>query len=107
MVSEKTALVTGLSSGIGKAIATKFGENGANVVVNYASNRAGAEETAKAINDASGGATVVGADISDPDEAQALVETARDKYDRVDILVNNAGIYPRYSWDAVTWDRLQ
>lgn len=107
MVSGKTALVTGSSGGIGKAIATTFGEHGANVVVNYASNEDGAASTAESIRKAGGNATVVGADVSDPAQAQALVETAREEYGTVDILVNNAGIYPRYNWDTITWDRLQ
>lgn len=107
MTAGKTALVTGSSGGIGKAIATKFGEHGMNVVVNYASNQDGAKEAAETIRDAGGNATVVGADVSDPAEAQALVETAREEYGTVDVLVNNAGIYPRYDWESITWDRLQ
>jgi 3-oxoacyl-[acyl-carrier protein] reductase len=79
----RTALVTGGSRGIGKAIATELARAGATVVVGY---RSGADE-ADAIASEIGGRAVQ-ADVSDPDEARRLVEDAGD----VDILVNNAGI---------------
>jgi 3-oxoacyl-[acyl-carrier protein] reductase len=79
----RTALVTGGSRGIGKAIATELARAGATVVVGY---RSGADE-ADAVAGEIGGRAVQ-ADVSDPDEARRLVEDAGD----VDILVNNAGI---------------
>jgi 3-oxoacyl-[acyl-carrier protein] reductase len=79
----KTAVVTGASRGIGRAIAEELARAGANVVVGYRSGKDEAEELAAAI----GGRTVQ-ADVSKPDEAKRLVEEAGD----VDVLVNNAGL---------------
>ena len=79
----KTALVTGASRGIGKAIATELAHAGASVVVAY---RTGADE-AQALASELGGKAVQ-ADVSDPESARALVEEAGD----LDILVNNAGV---------------
>jgi 3-oxoacyl-[acyl-carrier protein] reductase len=79
----KTALVTGASRGIGKAIAVELASAGANVVVGYNSGRDEAETVAEEI-----GGRAVQADVSVPDEARALVEEAGD----LDILVNNAGL---------------
>jgi 3-oxoacyl-[acyl-carrier protein] reductase len=79
----KTALVTGGSRGIGRAIALELGRAGANVVVGYRSGREEAEEVAAGI-----GGRAVQADVSDPESARALVDEAGD----LDILVNNAGL---------------
>jgi 3-oxoacyl-[acyl-carrier protein] reductase len=79
----RTALVTGASRGIGRAIATELAEAGANVVLSYHS---GAEECEKVAGEIGGRA--VQADVSDPEEAKRLVEEAGE----VDILVNNAGV---------------
>ncbi len=79
----KTALVTGGSRGIGRAIALELGRAGASVVVGY---RAGAEEAEGVASEAGGRA--VQADVGDPDEAKRLVEEAGD----LDVLVNNAGV---------------
>ena len=79
----KTALVTGASRGIGKAIALELGRAGASVVLGF---RSGGEE-AEAVAGEIGGRAVQ-ADVSDPDSARALVEEAGE----LDILVNNAGI---------------
>ena len=79
----RTALVTGASRGIGRAIATELAAAGASVVLSY---RTGAEEAETLAGEIGGRA--VHADVSDPDSAQALVEEAGD----LDILVNNAGV---------------
>ena len=79
----KTALVTGASKGIGRAIATELAEAGAAVVVGYRSGKDEAEELAAEL-----GARALQADVSSADEARRLVEEAGD----VDILVNNAGL---------------
>jgi 3-oxoacyl-[acyl-carrier protein] reductase len=79
----KTALVTGASRGIGRAIAVELAAAGASVVVGYRSGHEEAEEVAREI-----GGRAVQADVADPESARALVETAGD----VDILVNNAGL---------------
>jgi 3-oxoacyl-[acyl-carrier protein] reductase len=79
----KTALVTGASKGIGRAVAEELARAGAAVVVGYRSGREEAEELAREIE-----GRAVGADVSSPDEAARLVEEAGD----LDILVNNAGV---------------
>jgi 3-oxoacyl-[acyl-carrier protein] reductase len=79
----KTALVTGASKGIGRAIAEELARAGASVVVGYRSGRDEAEALAREI-----GGRAIGADVSSPEEAARLVEEAGD----LDILVNNAGL---------------
>lgn len=79
----KTALVTGASRGIGRAIAVELAAAGASVVVGYRSGQQEAEEVAREI-----GGRAVQADVADPESARALVEAAGD----IDILVNNAGL---------------
>jgi 3-oxoacyl-[acyl-carrier protein] reductase len=78
----KTALVTGGSRGIGRAVALELGKAGASVVVGYRTGGDGAEEVASEV-----GGRAVQADVSDPEQAKALVEEAGD----IDVLVNNAG----------------
>lgn len=90
MFSDKTVIVTGASSGIGAAIAKRFKNLGANVVVNYRKNEAGAMEVLKSAG--GGEAIAVQADIAKFDEAKQLVDQAIEAFGRVDILINNAGI---------------
>ena len=87
----QTAVVTGSSSGIGKAIAKRYADEGANVVTNSRSLER-AEETAAEIEDAGGTATAVEADVSDRSQAQSLVDAAVDEFGQLDVMVNNAGI---------------
>lgn len=87
----KTAIVTGASRGIGRAIAIELARRGASVVVNYNSSEAAANEVVKAITDASGKAIAFKADVSKADEAGALIKACTDAFGKLDILVNNAG----------------
>jgi len=88
----KVAIVTGSSSGIGKAIALRFGDEGAKVVV--AARRANlCEQTAKAISRKGGEALVIQTDVSVETEVEALFDKTIQHYGRVDIAVNNAGIF--------------
>jgi 3-oxoacyl-[acyl-carrier protein] reductase len=89
----KVAVVTGASKGIGAAIAKAFGAEGASVVVNYASDKAGANGVVSAITEAGGKAVAVGGDVSKAAEAQGLIDAAIKNYGRLDILVNNSGVY--------------
>ncbi|HEY6402479.1 MAG TPA: glucose 1-dehydrogenase [Blastocatellia bacterium] len=89
----KVAVVTGASKGIGAAIAKAFAAEGASVVVNYASDKAGANAVVSAITAAGGKAVAVGGDVSKAAEAQGLIDAAIKSYGRLDVLVNNSGVY--------------
>ena len=91
-LSGKTALVTGASRGIGRAIALKFAAEGAFVVVNYAGNEAAAGETLAAIASAGGNAVLSRFDVGDAGQVDAAVKAIVAQRGRIDILVNNAGV---------------
>ncbi|WP_257297751.1 SDR family oxidoreductase [Haloarchaeobius sp. FL176] len=86
------AVVTGSSRGLGRAIALRFASDGYDVAVNYHSSDEAAAEVADAVRERGQEAVVVGADVSEPDGASRLVETAADEFGGVDHVVNNAGI---------------
>ena len=88
----KTAIVTGGSRGIGRGIAERLAEGGANVLITYAGNAAAAEEVVKVLTEKGVQAAAVQADAADPESAAKVVEAAKALGDRIDILVNNAGI---------------
>lgn len=88
----KVAIVTGASRGLGKQIAVQLAEQGARVVVNYASNKKEAEKTVREIIGNGGEAIAVQADVSLPADVAALYEAAISRYGKVDIVINNAGI---------------
>jgi 3-oxoacyl-[acyl-carrier protein] reductase len=89
----KSAIVTGASRGIGRAIALRLADEGANVLVNYNTRRDAAEEVAAAVEAAGGKAVVVQADVARAEDVDRLVQAALAAFDnRVDVLVNNAGI---------------
>ncbi len=92
-LTNKVAVVTGASKGIGAAIAKTLAANGASVVVNYASSKSGADSVVEAIKSAGGKAVAVQGDVSKAAEAKAIVDTAISNYGRLDILVNNSGVY--------------
>ena len=87
----KVAVVTGGSRGIGRAIALRLAAGGAKVVVNYHSNEAAASKVVEQVRAGGGEAVAVQADVSQPAQAQALIDAAQEAFGRVDILVNNAG----------------
>ncbi|GED03155.1 SDR family oxidoreductase [Bacillus atrophaeus] len=87
----KTAIVTGSSKGIGKAIAERFGKEKMNVVVNYHSDPSGAEETIETIKQNGGQAVAVEADVSSETGIEALMDTALQQFGTLDVMVNNSG----------------
>jgi len=91
-VSDRVALVTGGSRGIGRAIALQLAADGHAVAVNYASNAAAAAEVVSAIVSAGGRAIAVGADVGDEAAVAAMFETVAEELGPVAVLVNNAGI---------------
>tara|TARA_Y100001968_G_scaffold309723_1_gene329843 strand:- start:7186 stop:7938 length:753 start_codon:yes stop_codon:yes gene_type:complete len=92
LLIDQTAVVTGASRGIGKAIALALGEAGAEVVVNYANSPVKAEEVVSEIKDAGGKAYCLKADVSDEASVNEFIKTVLDRSQRIDVLVNNAGI---------------
>jgi glucose 1-dehydrogenase len=97
----KVAVVTGSSQGIGQAIAICLAKNGANIVIDYRTNSAGAEQTQDLIEAAGVKATIVQADLASLEQIDRLIETGINKFRQLDILVNNAGIEKRNDfWDV-------
>jgi 3-oxoacyl-[acyl-carrier protein] reductase len=98
----KVAVVTGASKGIGAAIAQHLAAEGAAVVVNYASSKAGAERVVAEITGKGGRAVVVQADVSKQADIRRLFAETKKAFGRLDILVNNAGIYEFAPIEGVT-----
>jgi glucose 1-dehydrogenase len=108
-LSGKVALVTGASSGIGKAIAQELGRLGAKVVVNYIGGEDRADAVVGDIKAAGSDAIVARADVSKSAEVQAMVKLAIDAFGQIDLLVNNAGIeqnHPFLDKPEEVWDQV-
>ncbi|MCQ6265760.1 3-oxoacyl-[acyl-carrier-protein] reductase [Fictibacillus sp. WQ 8-8] len=109
MLKGKTALVTGASRGIGRAIALELAKNGAKVAVNYAGSEAKAQEVVDEIRSMGQDAIAVQANVADSESVSAMVKTVIEEFGALDILVNNAGItrdnlimrMKEDEWDAV------
>ncbi|MDH5032658.1 MULTISPECIES: SDR family oxidoreductase [Chryseobacterium] len=91
-LTEKVAVVTGSSKGIGAAIALKLAQKGAKVIVNYSGNQAAADETVSRITSTGGQAIAVKADVSRKEEVEYLFDKTIEHFGKVDIWVNNAGV---------------
>lgn len=98
----KVAVVTGASKGIGAAIAKRFAQEGAAVVVNYLSSKAGADKIVAEITQTGGKAVAVGGNVSEAAEAQAIIDAAIHHFGKLDILVNNSGIYEFGAIEEIT-----
>jgi glucose 1-dehydrogenase len=108
LVGQK-ALVTGASKGLGQAMAIGFAKAGADVLVNYNGDPVGAEETARAIEEAGQKAILFKADVSQEDAVQAMFAFALEKFGRLDICVPNAAIQLNAPVDEMTleqWKRV-
>ena len=109
LLDGKTALVTGASRGIGRAIAIRLASEGAAVAINYAGNVKAAEEVKAVIEAAGGRAMLVQADVADSTAVDAMIKAVIEAFGQIDILVNNAGItrdgllmrMKEEDWDAV------
>ncbi len=101
-LQSKTALVTGASKGIGAGIALELSSAGANVVVNYASDRSGAEAIVRSITANGGQAIAIQGDVSNSVDVSRLFDEAAQAFGTIDILVNNAGVYQAMPISAIT-----
>lgn len=91
-LTDKVAIITGASRGIGKAAAMALAQAGAKVVVNYARSSDAADAVVAAISEAGSEALALQADVSKANQVDAMVKATMDKFGRIDVLVNNAGI---------------
>ena len=98
----KVAVVTGASKGIGASIAKHLADEGASVVVNYASSKAGADKVVAEITGNGGKAVAVQADVAKKADIERLFAETRKAFGRLDILVNNAGVYEFLPLESVT-----
>lgn len=92
MEKRKTALVTGASRGIGRAIAVRLAKEGCDVAVIYAGNRQAAEQTCRLVEETGGKSLCICCDVADPEQSRQAVQTVCREWGGIDILVNNAGI---------------
>ncbi|MDA5146169.1 SDR family oxidoreductase [Streptomyces sp. AD681] len=107
--TNRVALVTGGSGGIGRVVAERLAQDGFAVAVQYAGNRAKAEETVAAITAAGGRALAVGGDVADEETMSTAFDTVRSAFGGIDVVVNTAGIMilsPVESLDLSDLDRM-
>lgn len=107
-LEEKTAIVTGAGSGIGRGIAKRFAKEGANVVVSDIDTEGG-EKVVEETEDSNREAIFVRTDVSKKEDVSELVERTLEEYDEIDILVNNAGVYiqkPITEMEIDEWDKV-
>jgi glucose 1-dehydrogenase len=109
-LQNRTAVITGSDSGMGQAMAVEFAKEGAQVVINYLEDEAGAQQTLRAVTAAGRRGIVVQADVRDPAAVEMLFRRASDEVGTPDILVNNAGVgssgKPLAEVPIEEWDRV-
>ncbi len=103
-LSNKVAVVTGASKGIGAAIAKSLAAEGAAVVVNYASSKEGGDRVVAEITKAGGKAVAIQGDVSKAADVKRIFAETKKAFGRLDVLVNNAGIYEFAPLEEVTED---
>jgi 3-oxoacyl-[acyl-carrier protein] reductase len=101
-LKNKVAIVTGASKGIGAGIAKAYGTEGASVVVNYSSDKEGAERTVNEIIAAGGKALAVQGSVAIAADVKRLFKETKEAYGQIDILVNNAGVFQFDPIEAIT-----
>src|ERR1700758_1356038 len=106
-LSDKVAIVTGASKGIGSGIATAFAAEGARVAVNYSSDREGAEQVVREIIDSGGEAIAVGGDVSKAADVARLFKEVHFAFGRLHVLVNNAGVFRFGTVEDITQESFQ
>ena len=92
MEARRTALVTGGSRGIGRAIAVRLAQEGCDVAIVYAGNEQAAQQTAQMVEECGGRSLCLRCDVADPEQSRRAVEQVLESFGGIDILVNNAGI---------------
>jgi len=106
----KSALITGSSRGIGKAIALELATHGYSVVINYDRDEMIAQETARVVEEAGSEALLIKADVSWKEDAENLINQVMEAWGRIDVLINNAGILPKpkkiCEIQDADWDRV-
>ena len=101
----KVVLVTGGTRGIGKALALQLAEKGALLALNYMSRSSDAEQTVAEVEEHGTRAIAIAGDVSQPDAARSIVETAREALGPIDMLVTSAGISIPGPADDISWER--
>jgi len=107
-LENKVALVTGASSGIGKAISIELAKNGCNVIINYHSDKSKAKELMEYLKQYGTKPMIAKTDVSSKKEVQSMIKDIIKQYGKIDILVNNAGIYNSSSFLDIKeedWDK--
>ncbi len=89
---QKVAIVTGAAKGIGRAIGVELAQNGFYVVINYLSDKIGAEETLAMVTDVGSDGEIYGFDVRDTRKTEEVINDIADRHGRIDALINNAGI---------------
>ena len=92
VLAGQTAVITGAVRGIGRAIALRLAKSEASLIINYYQNEAAAVDLSEKIADLGGHCVLVRGDVSHPDDAQKVIQSSLENFNRLDILVNNAGI---------------
>ena len=101
-LQSKTAVVTGASKGIGAGIALELASAGATVVVNYASDKSGAEAIARSITSGGGRAMAIQGDVANSADVSRMFDSVASEFGTMDILVNNAGVYQAMPIEQLT-----
>jgi 3-oxoacyl-[acyl-carrier protein] reductase len=109
MLKGKTAIITGASRGIGRAIAQKFSEHGCFVGLNYVTNKEAAEYTLKTLKDSEKSGMLLQGDVSKIKDIKSIISILVSERKHIDILVHNAGIYYRHCFNEISpknWDKV-